>query len=76
MGILWPKVSLRLRNGDHLEGRLNRMKLVGDEENTIELALTDASYRPAHAANLTPLQNQTLLIQSKDILWLTRADTL
>ncbi len=75
MGILWPRVSLRLRNGDQVEGRLNRMKLVGDEDNTIELALTNASYRPAHTDTLTPLQNQTLLIQSKDILWLARADT-
>jgi len=78
-GVLWPKVNLRLRNGDHFEGRLNHLKLVGDEDNTIELALTDVSHRPgsAHAAaDLTPLPNQTLLIQSKDILWLTRADAL
>ncbi|RME46351.1 MAG: hypothetical protein D6796_09155 [Caldilineae bacterium] len=77
-GYLYPRVSLRMRNGDHFEGRLNRLKLVGDEANTIELALTDVSYRPAGAsitAPLTPLASGTLLLRSTDILWLNRMDT-
>ncbi|MFQ5575958.1 MAG: hypothetical protein ACE5G8_03105 [Anaerolineae bacterium] len=77
-GVLWPKISLRLRNGDHFEGRLNRLKLVGDEDNTIEMAMTDVSYRSGqdpHTAPLTPLPGRTVLLQSKDILWLSRADT-
>ena len=76
-GYLYPWVSLRMRNGDHFEGRLNRMKLVGDEANTIELALTDVAYRPADApptVPLKPLAKGTLLLRSTDILWLSRID--
>ena len=46
-GILTPRMTIRLRNGDTFEGYLNRLKLVGDEENTIELAITDVCCYPA-----------------------------
>lgn len=76
-GIMNPKVSIRLRNGDHFKGNLNRLKLVGDEENTIELAITDVDYHSEKetSGKSTMLHGQTVLLNSKDILWLSRADT-
>jgi hypothetical protein len=77
-GLLWPKIGFQLRNGDYFEGRLNRLKLVGDEENTIELAITEVGFRAKGeppTADLKALKNQTVLLQSRDILWLSRADT-
>lgn len=78
-GFPHPRVNIRLRNGDHFRGRLSRLKLVGDEANSIELALTDVYYRPlkdeATGVQPTALTNQTVLLQSKDILWLSRADS-
>jgi hypothetical protein len=75
-GILTPKMTIRLRNGDTFEGYLNRLKLVGDEENTIELAITDVRCYPAsNTATPILLEDQIVLLQSKDILWLSRTDT-
>ena len=74
-GILAPKITVRMRNGDTFEGFLNRLKLVGDEENTIELAMTEVRCYPSTgAASPISLKNQIVLLQSKDILWLSRAD--
>lgn len=73
-GILHPKITVHLRNGDVFEGFLNRLKLVGDEDNTIELAITQASCLPAAGTSAVSLANQIVLLQSKDILWLSRVD--
>lgn len=74
-GILSPKVIVRLRNGDTFEGALNRLKLVGDEEDTVELALTDVQHYGAPDQPHTPqLKNHIVLLQSKDILWISRID--
>lgn len=74
-GILTPRMTIRLRNGDTFEGYLNRLKLVGDEENTIELAITDVCCYPASdSTTAVPMEDQIVLLQSKDILWLSRTD--
>jgi len=75
-GILAPRITIRLRNGDTFEGHLNRMKLVGDEDDTIELAITQVTYHAASAGTFSPaLEDNIVLLQSKDILWLSRVDT-
>ena len=58
------------------------MRLVGDADNTVEIALRNAAHRgtPPDAegeadmpiTNLEPLPNQVILLKSTDILWLTR----
>ena len=74
-GILNPKVTVRLRNGDTFEGVLNRLKMVGDEEDTVELALTDVRHFSGPDQPYTPhLENHIVLLQSKDILWISRVD--
>jgi len=75
-GILRPKLTVHLRNGDRFEGYLNRLKLVGDEDNSIELAITEASCYPAAGSSPIILTDQIVLLQSKDILWLSRIDTI
>jgi hypothetical protein len=74
-----------MRNGEYFEGDLHSMRLVGDEENTVELALRNAFHRTTppepkkgkantSASDLQPLPNQVILLKSSDILWLTRND--
>lgn len=79
-----PRLNIQMRSGEYFEGDLYSMRLVGDEENTVELALRNASYRPAatvsktrshsSSTDLQPLPNQVILLKSSDILWLTRND--
>lgn len=79
-----PRLAIHMRNGDCFEGDLYSMRLVGDEENTVELALRKVFYRPAPpgstgkanrpSPDLQPLPNQVILLKSTDILWLARND--
>jgi hypothetical protein len=80
--LLPPYLSVQMRSGDYFEGDLHQMRLVGDEENTVELALRNVSRRNAPpdfageadmpTIDLEPLPNQVILLKSTDILWLTR----
>jgi hypothetical protein len=72
-----------MRNGEYFEGDLYRFRLVGDEENTVELALRNVLHRSSPPssgqADLSsqgsyPLPDQTVLLKSTDILWLARDD--
>jgi hypothetical protein len=70
-----------MRTGEYFEGDLSHMRLTGDEENTVELALRNVTYSTSlpSLAELTtsqvyPLPNQVLLLKSTDILWLSRND--
>ncbi|MFN8454448.1 MAG: DUF6338 family protein [Anaerolineae bacterium] len=84
LNLIPPRLNIHMRSGEYFEGDLYSMRLVGDEENTVELALRNTSYRPAltgsksqaHSASLDlqPLSNQVILLKSSDILWLTRND--
>ena len=85
LDLIPPHLTLKLRNGEYFEGDLHRMRLVGDEENTVELALRRVFYRSASPdvksddankppPDLKPLPNQVILLKSTDILWLTRDD--
>ncbi len=77
-----PYLRIQMRSGEYFEGDLYQMRLVGDSENTVELALRKASHRntpPASegeadipVADLEPLPSQVILLKSTDILWLTR----
>jgi hypothetical protein len=79
-----PYLSVQLRNGQYFEGDLYQMRLVGDEENTVELALRnvmkqkttpdDKGEADLPTSNLEPMPNQVILLRSTDILWLTRND--
>ncbi len=76
-----PHLAIQMRNGEYFEGDLYRMRLVGDEENTVELALRNIYHRPTASdqhnqppQDLQPLTNQVILLKSTDILWLTRND--
>jgi hypothetical protein len=80
--LLPPYLSIQMRSGEYFEGDLHQMRLVGDEENTVELALRNASRRPIPpdftgeadipVIDLEPMPNQVILLKSTDILWLTR----
>jgi hypothetical protein len=78
LNLIPPHLTIQMRSGDRFEGDLYRMRLVGDEENTVELALNNVSYQPPAAAGgpspASPLPDQVLLLKSTDILWLTRTD--
>jgi hypothetical protein len=84
LDLIPPYLRVQLRNGEYFEGDLYQMRLVGDEENTIELALRNISRRntpPDYkgeadipALDLEPLPNQVILLKSTDILWVTRND--
>lgn len=84
LDLIPPYLKIQLRNGEYFEGDLYQMRLVGDEENTVELALRKVFRRvtpPDHQGeadiplpNLEPLPNQVILLKSTDILWLTRSD--
>lgn len=81
LNLIPPRLAIQMRNGEYFEGDLYRMRLVGDEENTVELALRSVYHRgPTRNQNDSPSQemksltNQVLLLKSTDILWLTRND--
>jgi hypothetical protein len=84
LDLIPPQLKVQLRSGEYFEGDLYQMRLVGDEENTVELALRNVSRRstlPGYegeadipAPDLEPLPNQIILLKSTDILWLTRND--
>jgi hypothetical protein len=73
-------VNIQMRSGEYFEGDLYSLRMAGDEENTVELALRNVSHRhPLTSAdtpppNLQPLPNQVILLKSTDILWLSRND--
>jgi len=73
-----PRLHIQMRSGEFFKGDLHQLRLVGDEENTVELALRNVSYCRQPAANINdttnfkPLDKQILLLKSNDILWLTR----
>jgi hypothetical protein len=80
-----PRVITWLRSGERFEGDVFKLRLCGDEANTIELALENVSYTPAVKAIIRPsevskppeiraLPNQKVLLRSSDILWLSRVD--
>ncbi|GIK40099.1 MAG: hypothetical protein BroJett011_39320 [Chloroflexota bacterium] len=85
LNLIPPHLHIQMRNGEYFEGDLHSMRLVGDEENTVELALRNVCHRPSSqpspksranlpASDLQPLPNQVILLKSTDILWLTRND--
>lgn len=83
LNLIPPHLHIQMRNGEYFEGELHLMRLVGDEENSVELALRNvrhASSKPisdrpdGEAQSLQPLTDQILLLKSSDILWLTRND--
>lgn len=81
LNLIPPRLAIQMRNGEYFEGDLYRMRLVGDEENTVELALRGVYHRaPAQdggdssSQEMRSLTNQVLLLKSTDILWLTRND--
>lgn len=69
-----PHLKVQMRNGEFFAGDLYQLRLVGDEENTVELALRNVRHRPAGQPenNLRPLENQIVLLKSADVLWLSR----
>jgi hypothetical protein len=83
LNLIPPRLVIHMRSGEYFEGDLHSMRLVGDEENTVELALRNVLYRPTaplrskshtSAPDLQPLSNQVILLKSTDILWLARND--
>jgi hypothetical protein len=85
LNLIPPHLTLQMRNGEYFEGDLHSMRLVGDEDNTVELALYNVLHRAAPpaptrsksqtlASDLQPLPNQVILLKSADILWLSRND--
>ena len=85
LNLIPPHLTIQLRNGEYFEGDLHSMRLVGDEDNTVELALRNVFHRAlppsptkgkAHtpSLDLQPLLNQVILLKSTDILWLSRND--
>jgi hypothetical protein len=81
LDLIPPHLVIQMRSGEYFEGDLYQMRLAGDEENTVELALRNV-YRRVPAAvqegeeggssQLQALDDQILLLKSSDILWLTR----
>ena len=85
LNLIPPHLFIQLRNGEYFEGDLHSLRLVGDEDNTVELALRNVFHRAippaptkgkAHtlSSDLQPLLNQVILLKSTDILWLSRND--
>ena len=85
LNLIPPHLTIQLRNGEYFEGDLHSLRLVGDEVNTVELALRNVFHRAsppsptkgkAHtpSSDLQPLLNQVILLKSTDILWLSRND--
>ena len=79
-----PYLRIQMRSGEYFEGDLYQMRLVGDTDNTVELALRNAFHRNTppdsegeadiSITDLEPLPNQVILLKSTDILWLTRSE--
>jgi hypothetical protein len=82
LNLIPPHVIIQMRSGDYFEGDLYRMRLVGDEENTVELALRNVRHNSAardaaadpSAQQILSLSDRVLLLRSSDILWLARSD--
>lgn len=75
LNLIPPHLIVQMRSGDCFEGDLYQMRLVGDEENTVELALRNVTHRAGPSARKTePLTHQVVLLKSTDILWLSRND--
>jgi hypothetical protein len=87
LNLIPPYLHIQMRSGEYFEGDLHSMRLVGDEENTVELALRNVFHRATSSSSagakgktqtpvsdLQPLPNQVILLKSTDILWLTRND--
>lgn len=84
LNLIPPHLTVHMRNGAYFEGDLSHMRLVGDEDNTVELALRNVVYSAVSpgrvetpekpVAGLQPLPNQVVLLKSTDILWLSRTD--
>jgi hypothetical protein len=84
LNLIPPHLTVHMRSGEYFEGDLSHLRLVGDEENTVELALRNVIH--SHAApgapqkadvpppQPRPLPNQVVLLKSSDILWLSRKD--
>jgi hypothetical protein len=81
LDLIPPHLAIQMRSGEYFEGDLYQMRLAGDEENTVELALRNVYRRVATplpegktgiSSELQALDNQILLLKSSDILWLTR----
>lgn len=80
LDLIPPHLTIKMRSGEYFEGDLYRMRMVGDEENTVELALRNVYYSPVAPQNgetqsLKSLAGQVVLLKSTDILWLTRNDS-
>ncbi|RMF02918.1 MAG: hypothetical protein D6768_07110, partial [Chloroflexi bacterium] len=73
-----PRLKIKLRSGEFFKGDLHSLRIVGDEENSVELALRNVVYRPApgdssaEIAGPRSLADQVVLLKSSDILWLAR----
>ena len=85
LNLIPPHVTIQMRNGEYFEGNLSSMRMVGDTDNTVELALRDVFHsntppdrlgeeETAAAEELDFLPNQVVLLKSTDILWLSRND--
>jgi hypothetical protein len=81
LDLIPPHLVIQMRSGEYLEGDLYQMRLAGDEENTVELALRNVYRRVSvplqegeagASSQLQALDSQILLLKSSDILWLTR----
>lgn len=81
LDLIPPHLAIQMRTGEYFEGDLYQMRLAGDEENTVELALRNVFHRVSVqpeegeagvSSQLQALDNQILLLKSSDILWLTR----
>lgn len=81
LDLIPPHLAIQMRSGEYFEGDLYQMRLAGDEENTVELALRNVYRRvlapaqegePDSTSQLQALDSQILLLKSTDILWLTR----
>ncbi|HLF25407.1 MAG TPA: DUF6338 family protein [Anaerolineae bacterium] len=64
--IYW--ILVRLQNGDRCVGAIGRVRWVGDEQNTIEIALENSFYWPQSGPS--PLWAGRILLKSKDVAWL------
>ncbi|MFQ5613780.1 MAG: DUF6338 family protein [Anaerolineae bacterium] len=77
LGLIPPHLVVQMRSGEYFEGDLDRLRLVGDDENTVELALRNVRYRPANSkpdVAAAALPDRVVLLRSSDILWLGRVD--
>ncbi len=79
LDLIPPRLNIKMRSGEFFKGDLYRMRLVGDEENTVELALRNVFYRDKSGKEsdnerFQTLSSQVVLLKSNDILWLTRND--